>query len=145
MVSTIKNNTFSEHVLDIMTFGLSKGFCSDVTITVPGNKRSLKCHKSILSNTCPLLRTLLTDHALEGSDEPAHVVLSDLEFDDVMAIMNIIYVGSVSLKSSHEAQRIKSAAENIFGISLSEEQIKISNQNSTIKKEPVIVPKITTK
>jgi len=146
MVSTIKNNTFSEHVLDIMTFGLSKGFCSDVTITVPGNKRILRCHKSILSNTSPLLKTLLSDHVFDGSDEPVHVVLSDLEFDDVMAIMNLIYVGSVSLKSNHDAKRIKSAAENIFGISLSEEQIKISNKTEPVKKEPpVIVPKISTK
>jgi len=140
MVSSIKNNSFSEHVLDIMRFGLSKGFFSDVVITVPGNKKSLKCHKSILSHTCPLLRALFSDH--ESSDEPVHLVLSDLELDDVMAIMNIIYVGTVSLKSIQDAQRIKSAAENIFGISLSEEQILIiSSKNVAVKNEPKVATK----
>ena len=71
MFSTVRNNAYSEHVMEIMTQGLRKvckcllgklvflfsvfmpfqGSFSDVVINVPSSKKVIKCHKSVLSRS----------------------------------------------------------------------------------------------
>ena len=39
----------------------------------------------------PFLHQLISDH--DDTDEPLHIILTDIEYDDVMAMLNIVYVG----------------------------------------------------
>merc|ERR1712126_767302 len=92
MASTIKNTAYSVHILDILEYGLSKGCYSDVTISMPGQKKVIKCHKSVLARSSMFMAHLL-ESTTKDSEEETHITLCDMSFGEVMAMMNLVYVG----------------------------------------------------
>ena len=112
MQSTVKNHDYSVNMIEILTNSLKKvgssshytlctctyntifisqGSFSDVVLSVPGTKKVVKCHKSVLSKCSLFLSSLLSNH--ETSEEPIHIIVVDTDFNDLMAMLNIIYVG----------------------------------------------------
>lgn len=120
MQSTVKNHDYSVNMIEILTNSLKKGSFSDVVLSVPGTKKVVKCHKSVLSKCSLFLSSLLSNH--ETSEEPIHIIVVDTDFNDLMAMLNIIYVGQVSLSGS-SIVKTRELAENVMGIKLVEEKI----------------------
>lgn len=127
-MSTVKNTAHSSHVLEILEYGLAQGCFSDVTISVSGSKKVIKCHKAILANSSPFLRGLF-----EGQEqEPLYLHLSGLSFNEAMAMMNLVYVGSVKL-AKDQLERTRLAAKTFLDISVDVEPV---TQRSGIKRPP---------
>jgi len=119
VTSTVKNIAYDEHVADIMKNGLLKGSFSDVILSVPGEKKVIKCHKSILSRCSPFLSVLLEQH--EDQEEPVNITLAEVEYREVMAMMNLIYVGKVSLSDPVLFDKTRAVARDFLGIAVLQE------------------------
>jgi len=112
--TTIKNTAHQDNVIDIMKTGLIKGSFSDVILSVPGDKNVVRCHKTVLARCSPFLSELLGQH--EDQEEPVHVTLCGVEFREVMAMLNLIYLGKVSLPDSVLSEKTRRAAQDFLGI-----------------------------
>lgn len=102
-------------MLGILESGLLQGTHSDVTFSVPGSRKLIRCHKSVLAKASPFLRSLLEDR-LEPQ-EPVHFHLCDISFSEAMAMLNLVYVGRVKL-SPGQLENMKSAAKSFLDLSV---------------------------
>jgi len=143
MASTIKNTAYSVHILDILEYGLSKGCYSDVTISMPGQKKVIKCHKSVLARSSMFMAHLL-ESTTKDSEEETHITLCDMSFGEVMAMMNLVYVGKVHLNKI-QMEKTRSAAKSFLNIDAVVEKYasseKVENRLKRKKVPPPISPK----
>lgn len=127
MQSTVKNHDYSVHMNEILTTSLKRGSFSDAIVSVPGTKKVIKCHRTVLSKSSSFLSSLLSHH--EASDEQVHIIVADTDFNDLMALLNIVYVGQVSLSGS-SVVKTRELAESVLGLKLIEEKIDKQIQES---------------
>jgi len=121
MVSTVKNTAHSEHILSMLEYGLSKGCFSDVVISVSGSRKTILCHKYVLARASPFLASLVRGCLCD--QEKVFITLCDISFSEVMAMLNLVYVGSVQL-SNHIAESTKAAAKTFLGINVELEKVE---------------------
>eukprot|EP00090_Calanus_glacialis_P020783 TRINITY_DN32083_c0_g1_i1.p1 TRINITY_DN32083_c0_g1~~TRINITY_DN32083_c0_g1_i1.p1 ORF type:complete len:371 (-),score=113.67 TRINITY_DN32083_c0_g1_i1:96-1208(-) len=148
MVSAIRNTAHSDHIKEIMEYGLSKGCFSDVVISVTGSKKVIRCHKSVLAMSSPFMATLLDSMA--DPQEQTYITLCDLSFSEAMAMLNLVYVGRVKL-SSDKLETTKDAAKTFLNIDVEIEKVepekvvkprkrKVVHQNSKVNsKRPLLM------
>ena len=117
--STVRNTAHPGHVTRILELGLSQGTHSDVTISVTGSKKLIRCHKSVLANSSSFMRSLLEDR-LEPK-EPVHIHLCEIGFAEAMAMLNIVYVGRVKLQQAI-LEETKTAAKAFLNLTVQVEQ-----------------------
>lgn len=117
--STVRNTAHPGHVTRILEQGLSQGSHSDVTISVTGSKKLIRCHKSVLANSSRFMRALLEDR-LEP-EEPVHIHLCEIGFAEAMAMLNIVYVGRVKLQQAI-LEETKAAAKAFLNLTVQVEQ-----------------------
>ena len=96
--SMVRNTAHPGHVARILQQGLAQGNHSDVTISVSGSKKLIRCHKSVLANSSSFMRSLLADQP--EPEEPVNIHLCDISFSEAMAMLNIVYMGRVKIKQS---------------------------------------------
>jgi len=87
----VKNTAHSSLVTGILETALLQGSYSDVTISVGGSRRVIRCHQAVLANISPYIRSLLEDRP--DPQEAAHLHFCGLEFGEAMAILNLVYAG----------------------------------------------------
>ena len=117
--STVRNTAHPGHVTRILEQGLSQGSHSDVTISVSGSKKLIRCHKSVLANSSRFMRALLEDR-LEP-EEPVHIHLCEIGFAEAMAMLNIVYVGRVKLQQTI-LEETKAAAKAFLNLTVQVEK-----------------------
>ena len=117
--STVRNTAHPGHVTRILEQGLSQGNHSDVTISVTGSKKLIRCHKSVLANSSGFMRTLLEDR-LEP-EGPVQIHLCEIGFAEAMAMLNLVYVGRVKLQQAI-LEETKAAAKAFLNLTVQVEQ-----------------------
>jgi len=100
--------------------------------SVSGSKKVIKCHKAILANSSPFLRDLL-DQQPEAGEEPLSLHLSELSFPEAMAMLNLVYVGSVRLNLD-QLDIAKQAAKKFLDISVEVEPVNQAAARKAAKK-----------
>eukprot|EP00092_Neocalanus_flemingeri_P037327 GFUD01040651.1.p1 GENE.GFUD01040651.1~~GFUD01040651.1.p1 ORF type:complete len:420 (+),score=88.66 GFUD01040651.1:195-1454(+) len=145
MVSTIKNTAHTDHILQIMEYGLSKGCFSDVLISVTGSKKVIRCHKSVLAKSSAFMSSLLDSRT--DTQEQVAITLCDLTFSEAMAMMNLVYVGRVKL-SNDQLETTKAAAKTFLNIDVEIEKFEPEKVVKKPRKRKVvhnIDPKVNSK
>ena len=126
--STVRNTAHPGHVTRILEQGLSQGSHSDVTISVTGSKKLIRCHKSVLAKSSRFMRSLLEDR-LEP-EEPVHIHLCEIGFSEAMAMLNIVYVGRVKLQQEAILEETKAAAKAFLNLTVQVEQTDTTASSS---------------
>ena len=139
--STVRNTAHPGHVTRILEQGLALGSHSDVTISVTGSKKLIRCHKSVLANSSKFMRSLLEDR--QEPEEPVHIHLCEIGFTEAMAMLNIVYVGRVRLQQAI-LEETKSAAKAFLNLSVQlDPTASPSPTNINKKGKPGVPQKLT--
>jgi len=137
MVSTVKNTTHKDNLLEVLEQGLSKGSYSDVLISVSGSKKTILCHRAVLARTSPFMASLVS--SCDEEQEQLSITLCDITFTEAMAMLNLVYVGSVRL-ASDKMEATKAAARTFLGIEAGVEKIESKKAVKTPQKRKLAQP-----
>jgi len=96
MISTVKNTAHMDHIAEMLEFGLSHGSHSDVIVYVSDTKKTIRCHKSVLSSASPWMTILLGERP---PDETVHLRLCETSYREAMSMLNLVYTGSVNINT----------------------------------------------
>jgi len=96
MISTIKNTAHGDHIAEMLEYGLTHGSHSDVIVYVSDTKKTIRCHKSVLSSASPWLTILFAERPQE---ETVHMRLCETSYNEAMAMLNLVYTGRVNLNT----------------------------------------------
>lgn len=96
MISTVKNTAHMDHIAEMLEFSLSNGSHSDVIIYVSDTKKTIRCHKSVLSSASPWLTELLGERP---SEETIYLRLCETSYSEAMAMLNLVYTGRVNINT----------------------------------------------
>jgi len=135
MVSTVKNTAHSDHILEMMEHGLSKGCFSDVVISVTGSKKTILCHKHVLARSSPFMARLL--NSLPDQQEQTFITLCDMTFSEAMAMLNLVYVGSVKL-GNDKMETTRSAAKTFLDIIVDIEKFETKQNIKSAQKRKLV-------
>ena len=132
------------HFKDMLQKMINSDDHTDVTL-VCDDQEQFKAHKMILSASSPLFKSLLNSH----SQNEAIIYLAGVKSQEMMSILEFIYLGKTKFDKGNFENDVKSAAKNLEIIEMinpynSIEYIKQMNQakraliklNEHIKSEP---------
>ncbi|XP_077981578.1 BTB/POZ domain-containing protein 19-like [Glandiceps talaboti] len=84
---------------------------SDVKFIVGGSRRTVFAHRCILSTRCEVFRAMFSDQAASGEDSTVPFVLSDVDPDIFLAVLEFLYTNCVTLNGKIAIEVLASSIE----------------------------------
>ncbi|XP_069699745.1 modifier of mdg4-like [Periplaneta americana] len=101
----LKWNNYQSHVAEIFTQLLQAESMVDVTLCTDGHK--IHAHRIVLSACSPYFQDILTN----TEDSHPYIILSEMNSDDVRAIVEFIYRGELNVSADRFPSVLKTAEE----------------------------------
>ncbi|XP_070563955.1 BTB/POZ domain-containing protein 19-like [Ptychodera flava] len=84
---------------------------SDVKFVIGETRRTIYAHRCILSSRCEVFRAMFSDQAASGEDSTVPFVLSDVDSEIFLAVLEFIYTNCVTLNSKIAIDVLASSIE----------------------------------
>nr|XP_006822716.1 PREDICTED: BTB/POZ domain-containing protein 19-like [Saccoglossus kowalevskii] len=84
---------------------------SDVKFVVGENRRTIFAHRCVLSSRCEVFRAMFSDQAASGEDNTVPFILSDVDPEIFLAVLEFIYTNCVTLSGKIAVDVLASSIE----------------------------------